>query len=414
MRLSPQDTWLFRRLLAGLEVTCSDLEQASAGARRMLDHLVKQPLLNRLHAWDAVLASLPELGAAEILRQLAEVDQLQPIPGVGELITFATLEDVARMSAETPWLWKGWIPSGRICGLAALEGIGKTRLLLDLCKRVYHADEWPDGQPATLPQGTRSVWLCSDGQQSELAETAAAFGLPLNAITLPAPPGQPFDGTSLDDPDTLAALQHAIETVKPGLLVIDTLTYATQRDLCRQNDLAVLRDPLVQLAQENSLTVLLALHVNSAGQAYGRRIRGLTRTLMHLEQPDPDGQPDRLRFWCEKSYAAKPGALGLTLGPTGNTYDSNPPQRLDAPTTKGGRPASARQKAEEFIVNALTMQNDRKTTDLRYEWEAAKQGGVGIFYAARDGLLASGLICEDCKPQILHLHSNNPDKPGMF
>ena len=414
MRLTRRDAWLVRRLLGGADLN-GDAATASPEIERLLANLADQSVETRLTSWGAVMASLSTQQAADIIQQLASVDPMERPQDEDEPEAFySTLEDVARVSEGVRWLWPGWIPSGRICGLAALEGIGKTRLLLDLCRRAYLGEPWPDGQPASLPVGTKSLWLCADGHQSELAETASAFGLPLEAVVLPAPPEQPFDGTSLDDADTLAVLQKTIQAVKPGIVVVDTLTFATQRDLCRQNDLAALRDPLVQLAQDNGLAVLLALHVNAAGVAFGRRIRGLTRTLMHLEQPDPDGQPGRLRFWLEKSYSAKPPAIGVTLGPNGNQYDYDPPDRVDSAGSKGGRPAGARGKAEKFILDTLTAQNDRKTTDLRYAWE--KDGGsVSSFYSARDALVDAGRILEDGKPKILHLYPvPEDDEPGTF
>ena len=78
---------------------------------------------------------------------------------------------------------------------------------------------------------------------------------------------------------------------------------------------------------------------------------------MHLEAPDP-ARPERLKLWVEKSYAAKPTPLGVTIGPAGNTYDFTPPAPSDP--SKGGRPPSERDKATSFIRDALAKQNDRK------------------------------------------------------
>ena len=87
---------------------------------------------------------------------------------------------------------------------------------------------------------------------------------------------------------------------------------------------------------------------------------------------------------------------------------------MDSAGSKGGRPAGARGKAEKFILDTLTAQNDRKTTDLRYAWE--KDGGsVSSFYSARDALVDAGRILEDGKPKILHLYPvPEDDEPGTF
>ena len=85
----------------------------------------------------------------------------------------------------------------------------------------------------------------------------------------------------------------------------------------------MLLTPLQDIAQRRQVVIALLLHLSRAGQPLGRRTKGLTRTLLHLECPDPD-QPARLRLWVEKSFDARPPALGVTIGEAGNEYDGNP------------------------------------------------------------------------------------------
>ncbi len=257
-----------------------------------------------------------------------------------------------------------------------------------------------DGQPATFPAGTKTLWLCSDGHQDEIAEALPLFGLPDEAVVFPAPPDDPYANTSLDSSDTMLWLEKAIVAVKPAFVVVDTLSYATQRDLCEQRSIASLKGPLVDLAQRHQVNIALALHVSQSGQALGRRIKGLTRTLIHLECPDPEHHPERLRLWVEKSYAKKPPALGVTIGESGNTYDSQPPS---APVpNRGGRPPTERDKARKFILDALNNENDLKASQLcdRY---IGKGGTKGTFWNARDDLVDAGDIVCDGKPMIIHL-----------
>jgi hypothetical protein len=278
---------------------------------------------------------------------------------------------------------------------------------VDLVRRIYFADQWPDGQIATLPKGTRSLWLCADGHQDEIVEMLPAFGLPDEAVVFPAPPDEPYDGTDIDNPALIepgGMLETAIQTVKPGFVIIDTLTNATRRDLCAQDQMKGLKAPLVRLVQQYQTNIILSLHLNRDGQALGRRIKGITRTLMHLECPDPE-KPERLRLWVEKSYAKKPPALGLTIGGNGNTYDSNPPAKADP--SKGGRPPEKRDKAIQFIRDALTTENDRIGTELCQAW--VKDGGnAKTFWRAKDELEEAGELATDGglgtrKQLVLHL-----------
>src|SRR5262249_61641024 len=108
-------------------------------------------------------------------------------------------------------------------------------------------------------------------------------------------------------------LEQAIVAVKPWSVFIDTLTSATARNLCDQHVMKGLKSPLVRLCQTYGVNVCLMLHLSREGQALGRRVRGITRTLLHLDCPDPEGPPGRLKLWVEKSYAQKPAPLGVTL-----------------------------------------------------------------------------------------------------
>ena len=149
LRLSRTDAWVVRRLLAGME---SDglTGGTSAGLRRLVEHLAGLPIYSRLVAWVAFTASLPEPEAAAAVQAVADADPGQPIPD-DQPAAFATLEDVARVSTGAKWLWEGWIPTGSVCAAAATEGCGKTRTMLDWCRRMYLGEDWPDGQPASVP-----------------------------------------------------------------------------------------------------------------------------------------------------------------------------------------------------------------------------------------------------------------------
>jgi hypothetical protein len=282
------------------------------------------------------------------------------------------------------WTWEGWIPAARVFGIAAFEGTGKTRLALDLHRRAYLGLNWPDNQPPTLTPGRPALWLCSDGHQDELAELLPAFGLPDEAVVFPAPPDEPYAGT-------------------------DTLTSATNKDLCAQNTMKALKTPLVRWAQSFGVNVGLNLHLSREGVPLGRRIKGITRTTIHLECPDSEGGTGRLRLWVDKTYSKKPPPLGVTMGDGGNEYDFSPPSKPEP--SRGGRPADAREKAQAFIIDALTRDNDQRATELCEEWEEAK-GSASAFWRARDVMVKAGELVSEGKPLVLHLNGQAEDGPA--
>jgi len=413
--ISPPDAWAFGRVLCDQPLN-GELDTLAEPFKAMAVYLAAVPVANRQAHWQAMVAARPDRD--ELVKALADVDPLGPAPQV-QPIRFATVADVRRLVATTPWTWELWIAANRIFGVGGFEGTGKTRFFMDLVRRIWHGLEWPDGQKATLPPGTPSLWLCADGHHDELVELLPAFDLPDEAVVFPATPEEPYEGTDLDQPDLIkpgGTLETAIATVKPGLVVIDSLTYATSRDLCSQDQMKTLKSPLVHLVQKYHTNIGLSLHLSLEGQALGRRIKGITKTLMHLECPDPE-QPHRLRLWIEKSYGKKPPALGVSMGDHGNTYDFSPPARLDPSKSKGGRPAIERDKAMQFIRDALARQNNQIGNDLATEW--TKGGGsTDTFWRAVKDLVTAGDIATDGgkgtgKQTILHLVDSKTAQPAQ-
>lgn len=406
MTISPRHAWTLRRLLTGHSRN-GESDSLPEPWKAMAKHLAPLPNQTRQFAWECMLAARPDRD--ELTMVMANVNPLGPPPQV-QPAKFATVADVRRLIATTPWTWELWIAANRIFGVGGFEGTGKTRFFMDLVRRIWHGLEWPDGQKATLPPGTPSLWLCSDGHHDELVELLPAFGLPDEAVVFPATPEEPYEGTDLDQPDLIkpgGTLETAIATVKPGLVIIDSLTYATSRDLCSQDQMKTLKSPLVHLVQKYHTNIGLSLHLSLEGQALGRRIKGITRTLMHLECPDPE-QPHRLRLWVEKSYGKKPPALGVTMGGSGNTYDFNPPARVEP--DRGGRKPVERDKAMQFIRDALTRQNDQIGNDLRAEWVKAG-GSESTFWRGVDAMKDAGDLTTDGgkgtgKQTVLHLIDN--------
>lgn len=415
MMMPRPDVSTFSRLLC-VEAVNGELAAVSEPFRPLAGFLADLRLEDRQGAWDAFLCGRDDRDA--LVKSIADCDPSGPIPGPEEPERWATAADVRLLMTESRWAWQGWIPADGIIGVAGFEGTGKTRFALDLCRRIHAGDAWPDGQAATFAPGTRSVWLCADGHHGELVETMAAFGLPDEAVLFPSLASDPYGGTDLDAEETISALENVIKCHHPGLVVIDTLTSATGKDLCSQAVIKALKTPLVALCQKYGVIVVLLLHVSREGQALGRRIKGITRTLIHLECPDRENAPARLRAWVEKSFAKKPPALGVTMGDAGNDYDFAPPTAPAPP--KLGRPSAERDKAKAFIVDALGRENDRIGTELAAEF-ASSGGTEKTFWRAVDEMASVGEVTKDGgkgtgKRVVLHLirPDPEPDSEGPF
>lgn len=407
MPMNDPEAWSIRSLLAGGSLN-GERERVTPRFLPIVDHLTKLAPSGRLGAWDGFL--IGQTDSAEIRVAVNAADVGSPCPDVGEPTARpATLADIRKVMAGAQWLWPNYIPAARLVGIAAFEGIGKTRFNMDLARRMWLRLPWPDGQPATLPERTPTLWVCADGQQDDLAAIADAFGMPDEAIVFNTTHDEPYGGTEIDKIEERERLEAFIRQVHPGLVFIDTLTNATSFDLCRATENKEMMTPLRDIAQRTQTTIVPNLHLSREGQALGRRIKGLTRTIIQLECPDPN-QPSRLRLWVEKSFAKKPPALGVTMTDAGNDYDFNPPA-APAPG-KPGRPAKQRDEAERFVRDALTLNNDRIGTELAAAWE--KTGGsVKTLWRAVEDMVQAGDLNKDGGPgtrrqMVLHLIQAEP------
>jgi hypothetical protein len=365
--------------MANLDIDGS-LDGVSAAIRQLVDRLAATPEDHRPSLLEGYSLKLPDPGA--FLKAVALADHDGPAPASSAKRLTAHLGDLAGYQSSGRFVWPRWIVRGHFNLLSSHPKIGKTHVALDLARRIYFGLAWPDNQLATFPEETRTLWVCGDRHQDELRERAAAFGLPPEAILLNASPEDPYGGWDLDNPGVVAALRGRVEGERPGLVVIDTVWRATRRRLSREDEVNILMDPLITMAQECDTAILGLMHLSKDDETLGRRLEGLARAVLKLSRPDP-GQPGRRRLGVIGNFK-EPDALGATLRDGGCDFDFTPPE--EPARSPGGRPSAGREAAMEFIRAALGVQNDRIANELSAECE--KKTGVSrqTFWRAVDDM----------------------------
>lgn len=305
-----------------------------------------------------------------------------------ELDLDATAADLIRLDAKVSWAWKGWIVKAHLNVLASEPGIGKTRMILDLARRVALGLPWPDGSPQTFPAGSSTLWVPADNQHSELATLPEAFGFPPELLYLNATRRNPFIGTMLDSEEDLRDFEARILRIKPALVVVDTAANATDRSQHKPEDAKAFYKPLQEIAKRSGSCLLLVAHLNAGGKPLGRRIEGQARIVMMLERPDPDGQPNRRKFYVRKSFDMLPPPLGVTMHERGNDYDTSPPE--PAPEGEGGRGSgggragdSKAGKCQAWLYAALDLNGSMRVSDLRRQAEAEGYSTSTLYNAMR-------------------------------
>jgi hypothetical protein len=403
MSVSPIDAWTIRRLLTGQSLN-GEPRTLSGPFRQLAAHLDVLPTRARQTAFDGFLCGRSD--GETLVKALADVDPSSPPPEPEPAARCATLTDVRRLMADDQWLWKAWLAVAVLNGLAADPGTGKTIMAMDLARRLWFRLPWPDGQPNTLPEETRTLWVPGDRHYGQLLGLAQAFKLPDEALILNAPADDPTAGLDLDDPAVLADLSARIRGEAPGLVIVDTVGMTTAKNLCKPEDARDYFGPLMDMARDSGVPFLLHTHLSREGQALGRRIVAACRLVWKMTDPHPEGQPNRRRLWVDKTYAEKPPALGMTIGAAGCDFDSKPPT-APAPASVG-RPSKERDEATRFLTEKLTP-GDRKQCELVSEWEALGKPTATLFNAFKAMQAYGRLVIDDgVKPKVCHLVKNPP------
>lgn len=270
-----------------------------------------------------------------------------------------------RTSLPMEFLWYPYLPLHCVTILAGNPGKGKSLLIAQIVAAVTTGLKWPLSNERAV---TGKVLLLA-GEDSWSRVTLKRLELA----------GADIDNIQIMrrfralDKSTLAELERKVRALHPSLVVIDTLSLymGGARDMHRQNEVGEFLGRLNDLAEETDCSVLGVGHLNKqGGQDPLLRMVGSigflasARSVLFLGSDPSD--PSRVAVAHAK-------ANGSSLGPTiaferrGGGRDK-PPQLIPVeiieadyaaicePANKpAGRPRSASDDAEAFILDHLTM-----------------------------------------------------------
>ena len=278
-----------------------------------IDHKVREAVKK---ADPGRLGHLLAKSAISAIQQLPE-----PISGAQNR-SDASAADLIRLGKTLQWIWPGWMQRGALVSIAAEPGVGKTRFVADLIRRVVNGEVWPDGSPATLPPGGKILWMPCDGQWGEIAEIPTAFGIPPENIILNAWNDDPTQGTILDTAAQFAELSSRIERNGIDMVFVDSAMNATSHGTMKPEDAIKFFVPLMRIASERNCVIVLITHLSKEGQALGRRIVGQVRQLIRIVGPatNPDLATDERLIFVEKSNSKLPPQLISTMHDSGAHY----------------------------------------------------------------------------------------------
>ena len=282
-------------------------------------------------------------------------------------------------------------------------------MTMDVAARVSTGSPMPDGSPGIA--GGADVILCNaeDDPGDTLRPRLDAAGADVARVHHLS--GVRDDDESAERAFTLAdvpALADALEANPDvALVVLDPIgSFISGADSHRDNEVRAMLAPLVKLAADHDVAVLLVMHKrksvsrNADDTVLGSRaFTGVVRQVWHLAR-DPDDESKRLMLPGKCNIAAV--AEGMRFGIVGDdqrarvAWDRDPVRmtaddamsaEIDRAAAGGDDEHTARDDAKHLILTVL-RDGPREVRELERE---AKAAGISITGALRR---ARGELCE--------------------
>ena len=295
------------------------------------------------------------------------------------------------------WLWKDYLPKGKLALLVGAPKVAKTMLALSIAATTTVGGKFPDGTQAKI--GKVLFWSGEDDLDDTIVPRLKAMGANLGNMLFidnanMSGQRRPFSPSD-DMPMLLDTLERLEDHEKPSLLIIDPIVSVTKE---MNNALEVRRglEPVVQMAQKFKMAVLGITHFRkSKGESgLGEQIIGssaflqVARTVFYAVKP-PDSGEQRVFFRGDTNIAGADEGFMYEV----ETMDADFPEHDMVVETAGvcwgekvsgdelqemidpdkkSDSAPAKVQAEDFLKNFLS-QGRKLQKDVK---AAAKEAGI--------------------------------------
>jgi putative DNA primase/helicase len=239
---------------------------------------------------------------------------------------------------QVRWLWRGYIPRGKLTILEGRPGLGKTSVALDIIARVTRGLPMPDGTLSDAGHSGVVLVSTEDGAGDTLVPRLAVARAALEQVHI-LDADQVFELSR----EGLERLKATIAKHSIGLVVLDPLS-AMLGNLDSHKDAEVRRAlaPVTSAAAESDCAIIgIRHHKKGSGHAAidagsGSTAFGATARSVLVVAPSPGGaahDPKRYLASVKGNLATPPATLGFELvqadGPSG-----------PAPSVRWGAPSS--------------------------------------------------------------------------
>jgi putative DNA primase/helicase len=159
------------------------------------------------------------------------------------------------------WLWRDWLPQGKLTLIAGRPGDGKSMITLALAAAFTTRGKWPDGTECGKP-GDVLIWSSEDDWNDTIQPRFLAAGGDINRIhcidAVEGPDGsvRPFNPAT-----DMALLEDAVEQFpETKLAIIDPIIVIAPGKAGDTADIRLKMVPMVSLAERRQIAVLGVTH----------------------------------------------------------------------------------------------------------------------------------------------------------
>lgn len=213
------------------------------------------------------------------------------------------------------WLWRGYLPFGKLTILDGDPGLGKSALTTDLAARFSRGVEFPF-QNGYLEPGVTLIVSGEDDIADTIKPRLRAAGADMSRVaTLALRVDDAGDVIPFSVPEDMPRLRDALGESGARFVVIDPITAFLSAGVQSHNDASVrtAMNPLALLAQQTRAAFLLLRHLNKdtrEGKALyrGGGSIGFTGSARSVLLAAPKPSEDGVRVLAQtKANLARPG-----------------------------------------------------------------------------------------------------------
>ena len=173
------------------------------------------------------------------------------------------------------WVWRYWLPIGKLVLIAGAAGTGKTTLAIELAAIITRGGKFPDGAPSKM--GDVVIWSGEDDASDTLVPRLIANDADVKRVHFVSNVADFKGGRSFDPSTDMPLLLRKIKEIgNVVLIIIDPIVSAVAGDSHKNTEVRRGLQPVVELANQIGASVIGITHFTkgTGGKDTTERVTG--------------------------------------------------------------------------------------------------------------------------------------------